>query len=224
MLRVLDSRGCPDRAYICATPRCQIAVENFFPARAWMSGDLGFCVGSSATLCEKEGVTASSKVPDSSRKTGAFILPARAYFGDLVNFDRRSATLCEKSPHTLDFMDSSSGDVRHNGDGRIPICGSMGSHPLGFVWLNNLCAGVHLYLAVVGHSGAAKITLGAVFYAMALRFARKANFYVRDALSRVNSYAPPSQFSGYFWPFVEFGRNGVELWYPLVKDSTLPFF
>jgi hypothetical protein len=100
----------------------------------------------------------------------------------------------------------------------------MGSHPLGFVWLNNLCAGVHLYLAVVGHSGAAKITLGAVFYAMALRFARKANFYVRDALSRVNSYAPPSQFSGYFWPFVEFGRNGVELWYPLVKDSTLPFF
>lgn len=95
-------------------------------------------------------------MPDSSRKTGAFILPARAYFGDLVNFDRRSATLCEKSPHTLDFMDSSSGDVRHNGDGRIPICGSMGSHPLGFVWLNNLCAGVHLYLAVVGHSGAAK--------------------------------------------------------------------
>jgi hypothetical protein len=100
----------------------------------------------------------------------------------------------------------------------------MGSHPLGFVWLNNLCAGVHLYLAVVGYSGAAKITLGAVFYAMALRFARKANFYVRDALSRVNSYAAPSQFSGYFWPIVEFGRNGVNLWYPLVKDSTLPFF
>ncbi len=108
--------------------------------------------------------------------------------------------------------------------GRIPICGSMGSHPLGFVWLNNLCAGVHLYLAERWDILVLqKITLGAVFYAMALRFARKANFYVRDAMSRVNSYAPLSQFSGYFWPFVEF-RNGVDLWYPLVKDSKLPFF
>ena len=56
------------------------------------------------------------------------------------------------------------------------------------------------------------------FYAMALRFARKAKFHVQDIMSRLYSQAHLLQLSGYFWPFVEFDRNECDLWYLL---STL---
>ena len=119
------------RVYLCDTKVSDSSGE-FFPCESLDVRRSGSLRGKQRYTLRERGGYGVIIDARQQQKNGGFYSAGESLFRRSGNFDRRSATLCEKSPHTLDLMDRSSGDVIHNGDGRIPICGSMGSHPLGF--------------------------------------------------------------------------------------------